>query len=502
MPRINHISPFSFRPLILAGALLLLCLNSCSRVQSIREARTIVAEADSLRSAGQSLSPFAFHLSPSKSDSTTIASAVSALEPLRLIYPTTYAHANYYYGRLLREAGNHPEAMLAFLRVVHSRTQDHVIKGRSYCNIGIMCGLATEHELAYDMYERSAEEFLKAQDSIAYYYALIDMAFELAEMKQKTLAYDLLNQVIDTFPYMQGLLLSTKAEACFKLEEYDSILYYEKQIPYPLNQEPSNLLLFAQAYAGLNCLDTAIFYANRVMEESSFYGDKYNALYILSHCDSTINKEGVLSLTSERADIQMLHTSTLNSLSQATQLLEQDLSRKPNLTWLWTLLVTLCIIATSISIYIRKKKAKHQLLSQQVESLQHKHQSLAEQNQQLQNAHSEYLEQMKQDVQQLCKNILSSTDPQAVLSWNDYNQMCKYVNTNFFGLAYKLEGLGLVEHEVRFCMLVVLKLSQKEMAEWMRMGYSSIGGKKRDLSKKLRKSSSSLYDFLLLLASE
>ncbi|MBR4459928.1 MAG: hypothetical protein IKS26_00290, partial [Paludibacteraceae bacterium] len=154
MLRTHHISPFSFRPLILAGALLLLCLSSCT---SIREAQDVVSTADSLRSEGVLFD-----------DSAKLASAVSALEPLRLIYPTAYAHANYYYGRLLREAGNHPEAMLAFLRVVHSRTKDHAIKGRSYCNIGIMCGLATEHELAYDMYERSAEEFLKAQDSIAY----------------------------------------------------------------------------------------------------------------------------------------------------------------------------------------------------------------------------------------------------------------------------------------------------------------------------------------------
>jgi hypothetical protein len=48
-----------------------------------------------------------------------------------------------------------------------------------------MCGLATYHELAYDMYECSAEEFLLASDTTAYYYALIDMAFARAEGEQK-----------------------------------------------------------------------------------------------------------------------------------------------------------------------------------------------------------------------------------------------------------------------------------------------------------------------------
>ncbi len=55
-----------------------------------------------------------------------LAFAVTTLEPVRLLFPTDYAHANYY-GRLLREAGDQPEAMLAFLRAVHSRTKDHVI---------------------------------------------------------------------------------------------------------------------------------------------------------------------------------------------------------------------------------------------------------------------------------------------------------------------------------------------------------------------------------------
>ncbi len=481
----------------MALILALACLFcSCSQVE---DARHVVAEADSLRSAGITLSPSAFHLSPSQSDSTAMADAAATLEPVRLIYPTAYAHANYYYGRLLREAGNQPEAMLAFLRVIHSRTQDHVIKGRSYCNIGIMCGLATEHELAYDMYERSAEEFLKAQDSIAYYYALIDMAFALAEMKQKTLAYDLLNQVIDTFPYMQGLLLSTKAEACFKLEEYDSILYYEKQIPYPLNQEPSNLLLFAQAYAGLNCLDTAIFYANRVMEESSFYGDKYNALYILSHCDSTINKEGVLSLTSERADIQMLHTSTLNSLSQATQLLEQDLSRKPNLTWLWTLLVTLCIIATSISIYIRKKKAKHQLISQQTEQLLLKNEQLVQQTTLLKQQHTLRREKMRQELEFARLSICNAHDWQKELHWKNYDEMCEILNAHFLFFADKLKATtALDEKEIRLCVLVFLDMfTLKQIADILSYSETGIRTYKSRVNEKFGNKGHDLRNFLL-----
>ena len=145
-------------------------------------------------------------------------------------------------------------------------------------------------------------------------------------------------------------------------------------------------MLLAQAYNSLGQDDSAVYYAHKTIEKSDFYGDKYNALYILTHSDTTLTKQEILTMTSERADISMQDfTPDREKLAIAMDLLEQDLSRKPNLTWLWATLATLCIIATSISIYIRKKKAKHQLISQQVEALQQTRDSLSAQTRQIEN---------------------------------------------------------------------------------------------------------------------
>ncbi len=503
MPRTPHISPLSLRPLIFAGALLLLCLSSCSRVQSIYEARTIVAEADSLRNAGQSLSPFTFHLSPSKSDSTTIASAVSALEPLRLIYPTAYAHANYYYGRLLREAGNHPEAMLAFLRVVHSRTKDHAIKGRSYCNIGIMCGLATEHELAYDMYERSAEEFLKAQDSIAYYYALIDMAFALAEQKRKDEAVSMTNKIEAECRdyYVLTKIWETRADAYIQAQMYDSAIYCVRQLQSRGNQEPTGFLYAAQAYNNLGVRDSALYYANRVLQLSDFYGDRFNALYILTHNDSTINTEEILRMTSDRTDIQMDYTEVRADLSHAIQLLEQDLSRKPNLTWLWATLATLCIIATSTSIYIRKKKAKHQLISQQVEALQQTRDSLSAQTRQIENEQKLRQEKMLAEIELFC-NSITEENMKKELCWIDFTQMCTIVNQRMFGLVDKLKARGITSMtEIRICVLLALdRFNAKQMANVVPCTYDSFKTTKSLIVKKLNVSRENIHSYLINLA--
>ena len=505
MLRINHISPLSLRPLILAGALLLLCLSSCSRVQSIREARTIVAEADSLRSAGQSLSPSTFHLSTSKSDSCAMAESVSALEPLRLIYPTAYAHANYYYGRLLREAGNQPEAMLAFLRVVHSRTKDHAIKGRAYSNIGTLCHWADEHKLSYQMYQECAQRFLLCSDFVMYFYALNAMAFELAlqKLSKESLA---LTDIIEKECIDEGVLTKiweTRAQSYFECAKYDSTIYCVRKLQSLGNFDQTGDLLLARAYESLGITDSALYYAKRVFEESNFYGDKYNVLYILSHYDSTLKSDEILSLTSQREDLRFdEYEPEKVKLTQAVQLLEQDLTRKPNLTWLWATLATLCIIATSISIYIRKKKAKHQLISQQMDEAREEHRLLSEQNLLLEAKQEQRQSLALKQIEQYC-NSIEVQNFREQLCWDDYKEMCSIINHYMFGLVNMLNEAGLKKKEIQLCVLVIIgKFKGRKMASILCYAENSIRGAKEDVATKLGTTSRNLRSFLLKMATE
>ena len=492
-----------FATLLLAVALLCLCA-SCSRVQSIREARTIVAEADSLRSAGQSLSPSAFHLSPSQSDSTTIASAVSALEPLRLIYPTAYAHANYYYGRLLREAGNHPEAMLAFLRVVHSRTQDHVIKGRSWSNIANMCRLAADHSIAYEIYEKAAEEFLLGNDSLNYFYVTNGKAYELAEEKRYLESIAITDEIESqcTYDVILTKIWETRADAYIQAEKYDSAIYCVRQLHSKGYNEPTGLLFLAQAYDNLGISDSALYYARLVMEQSSYHGDKYNVLYILSHHDSTLSSNEILTLTSEREDLRFdEYEPEMIMLTQAVQLLQQDLSRKPNLTWLWATLATLCIIATSTSIYIRKKKAKRQLISQQVEALQQTRDSLSAQTRQIENEQKLRQEKMLAEIELFC-NSITEENMKKELCWIDFTQMCTIVNQRMFGLVDKLKARGITSMtEIRICVLLALdRFNAKQMANVVPCTYDSFKTTKSLIVKKLNVSRENIHSYLINLA--
>ena len=454
-------------------SVLLLGLSSCTQ---IREAQMVVAEADSLRAEGVQYD-----------DSAAMARAATTLDRVRLICPTAYAHASYYYGRILREHGNPPEAMLAFLRVVHSHTKDHAVKARAYSNMGTLCYLADEYALSYEMYRLSAERFLLAKDSIAYFYSLNNMAYDLAEQGDKQGVYDLLEKVESQCTNEDVLvkILETKAEACMKANDNDSALYYSTRLWERGNHEPTGLLIRAQAYDNLGEKDSALQYAHLVLESTTFYGDKFNALYIITHNDTSINVEELLALTSARTDIQMEYTDARSLLSQAVQLLRQDLNRRPDFTWLWTIIFTALVLVIPSALYTFHKHRKIQLLSQQIEEARAAHQK-----------------RVNDEIERLCRTVTDVSSLKKTLCWGDFNKMCEVVNNRMFGLADKLKALAaLNEKEFRLCVLVALgTFHDKEMADILCYGDKSIRSIKRNVAQKLGTSSRHLRTFLLRLA--
>ena len=164
--------------------LLGLLLTACSSY-TLREAKQTVQQSDSLWHAGQ---PYA--------DSAQLAQAYETLERWALFCPDEYAHACYHYGKLLRANENPVEAMQCFINATHSRTRDYHILGRVYSNMGSICHLAGEFQLSYDMFELSANTFMRDNDTLSYYYCLNDMAFELADQEKKEETLALLDSII------------------------------------------------------------------------------------------------------------------------------------------------------------------------------------------------------------------------------------------------------------------------------------------------------------------
>ena len=463
-----------------------IALFSCAP-KALREAEEVVAQADSLRAEGCVYS-----------DSAELAQAYETLGQWQWFYADEYAHACYHYGRILREKEHPVEAMECFINATHSRTHDYHILGRVYNNIGDICHLAGEYALSYNMFEQSSEMYRKNGDTLLYYYCLNDMAYELAEQGKKKEAFCIISQIEESCTDAEVIskILETKAEAYLYAHQYDSILYYTDLLC-SNNSIGSNIfLLRAKAFTFLEQKDSAVYYANYVLSISDELFNKNSALYILTQDDESKEKQDIRLTSAERSDVQKLIEIRQGKLSQAVQLLEQDLHRKPNLTWLYAICATLIIVGLVVFIYVHKKRRQRALLSQQVNALEEQHEQIVQE-------HSEYTNKLTAQVEETCTLLSQSPHLSKDLCWNDFEKMCYVADQQLCMIASKLRQKQILnETEVRLCILVLLDLSRKQISDTLPYSLNSVGKLKDHTAKLLCTTGKNLRDFLLKMAVE
>ena len=484
-------------------------LGSCSS-RAIHEAEAVVAQADSLWQEGKMYGI-------DEGDSATLAQAYETLQKhsvfssqfsevfpfvQRTSFLRTYAHACYHYGRLLRAKDDPENAMRCFINATHTRTPDNHILGRVYSNIGDMCHLAGEYRLSYEMFEKSANMFLQDGDTLSYYYCLNDMAYELAEQGKKEETMALLNTIPVIDEDLSSLTNFTKAELYMKIGHYDSAIYYAHSARISEISSIGASLILAQSYSFLEIEDSAVYYANFIIGHSNSLSSINNALYILSNDDKTKDIDAVRQASADRSDTQKLITIRQGKLSQAVQLLEQDLAKTPDLRWLYAVIVTIIVIGSCLSLYVRKKRNQHKLLSQQVDDLNKINDSVKQRHEHIQKEYTEYKDNLLTQIEQNYAVLTQSPNIFTDIHWKDYNALCQIINDNFGMLAAKLQGIyHLSEKEIRLCILVLLEITNsKLMAEKLYYSESGIRNLKNRTAKKLGTNSVKMRNALLKLA--
>ncbi len=73
------------------------------------------------------------------------------------------------------------------------------------------------------------------------------------------------------------------------------------------------------------------------------------------------------------------------------------------------------------------------------------------------------------------------------LHWDDYKQFCTTANAYLYDAVDKLQAAQpeLSEQDIRFCVLVLVDLSAKEIADIMMLSQNSISNKKTRTAQKL-----------------
>ena len=456
--------------------LLGLLLTACSSY-TLREAKQTVQQSDSLWHAGQ---PYA--------DSAQLAQAYETLGRWALFCPDEYAHACYHYGKLLRANENPVEAMQCFINATHSHTRDYHILGRVYSNMGSICHLAGNFPLAYEMYEQSAMMYLCVKDTLLYYYDLNNMAYEVAMQADKDASFSLLEQIEKGCSDDNVLLKTceTKAELYLRCKQYDSALHYAKEIV-PIQENSALALIAAQSYSYLGNKDSATLYANIVLSLTNELYEQNNALYILTNDDNSKDIQSIRESAADRADTQKLIEIKKTKLSQAVQLIEQDLQRRFNFSWMYYIIVTLFVVGIVIWICIRYKRKHHQLLSQQISDLE----SRKKQN----------LSQMRAQIEEKCLLFTNSASLKTELNWNEYDTMCRCIDKHFYLTAKKLQIKNVLnEQEIRLCILTLLNFNRNQIADVLHYAPNGVGKLKYRVAQKLGIEGKNLRKYLICLA--
>lgn len=490
----------------------------CACSSSVREAQQTIALADSLR----------VNEGITCDDSLALAEAYSTLGHWRLIYPNAYARVCYYYGRMLRYRNDQVAAMRAFISGTHAPYvqrvvpllwfNDYHILGRIYSNIGTMCHLAGEFELSYDMYERTAACMFQTNDSILYYYALNEMAVELAEQNLHAETLSILKRIETecTDTNVLTKIWETKAILYRNLAMSDSAIYAAKQLySRSYYTGTTGLVIEAQSFWQIEQYDSALYYAKIVMDHPyASDQDKYHMLYILMKHDSSTAKEDVQALSSARADLDAeVIEPLLQQLSAAVEVLRQNLDKKPHYMYLCFILASICLIvgvAWAAKNRIKKftiiEHKKHQQLSKRnteiradIEQLQTSNEVLRQENSDLLIQHSAHREKYIQEIEQCSIALRSSTDWEKELSWKQHDKLCELADKNFYLLASKLRAKGFLnEREIHLCILVVIGgFTDKQLAKLLSYGDNSIRSIKRYTAKKLGTTGACLRDFLI-----
>ena len=495
-------------------------INACT--PAVHESRHTLDVADSLRVNEGRL----------YDDSLALAEAYTLLGHWRLIYPDDYARACYYYGRMLRHRGDQVAAMRAFIAGSHAPYIDRVVPlpwysnyhilGRIYSNMGTMSHLADEFELGYDMYELSARSFYKADDTTAFYYALNAMALQFAEQNMHDETLSLLGKIEMECADANVLTKTweTKAILYKNLAQYDSAIYAAGQLYSNGYSAASGYVTMAQSYEHLGQLDSALFYAQRVLAmPNASDKERYNMLYFFVYHDSSAGEEEKMKRYEERADIDNKNIDPVQEqLVLSVEVLRQDLDKKPHYMYLCFVLASIGLIVgvawiakTHVKRITKIEQKKHQQLTKQnaniladMGRLQANNDALRQENADLSVLHSERRAELMAQIINNCDAIRNSEKWKDVFYWNKHDKLCEVADKHLNLLSTKLQMLEVLnEREIHLCILVTIgNFSDKQLAQLLNYSEKSIRSIKLNAAKKLGTTSAHLHDFLMQKATE
>ena len=478
---------------MLLVALLVMSCTSCARW---REAKGVIAEADSLL----------VHHKIVTRDTAELNYAINTLDgPLGHIFARNeLAKAYYFMGRNFYYANDFATAAEYYILCDHMNPSDSMYKGRINSCMGFICKQDSCFEEALVFYERSSKAFHESGNDWYYAHNLLNVAEQYVNLRE----YDKLDSVlaiaegfeIDSAYYAR--MIDVKALALYNQQLYDSalvLLLGIKDYPRNIDAKTYSYLMIAKCYNQLLKIDKAKYYAEYVITHSYNSSFRSNAYYILiqsAEIEGNINQLAEYSKCREDEDRNLQHVS--ESYAQASVKLREYINNPIHIHVKEILIVLFFIIVPAVwAIWYSRKKINIKIASQkklmEQEITKWKDGILQKMNEE--KAISE-IEKRKM----ILNVVMDYADEFAIDKpiWDNDTKLFRLADSCFGFIIYRLKHTyHLRNSELKICLMVLLDFPNKEIARIVSYKEDSYPTIKRRLATKLGTSSTEMRNFLL-----
>ena len=457
-----------------------------------QEADAVVAMADSIDQTQHVI----------YDDTVALRKAIHTLNnPLgRTFKRSTLGKAFYYMGRNLEDDYSQvARAAECYVAADWLKIDDPIYRGRVNSCMGRICGNYNKDSLSLLFYERALEHFALCDDTIYYARGLLNVGKLLGALHQFEEADSILRlaakyDFTDAYRYSVNDAFAHHFYRLKTSTSIDSIIYYLQQTPI---EDSWRACTLASAFYETGQMDSAVFYAQKVIQEyNGVPGNNVGAYYIL-HKYAILNNDIIAadSIAALRMDEKRkAEVKKVDSLD-GIQVFEESLAYCEIYRWRVLLYCLAGLLAISVVVVLlwywqRAKKEVHAQAEAVQQTEMEYHQTLEEQRHQRTEALMQHVEHFR------------ARYPKPNKEWSNYEKMRTELNQSLLCLLDKLAERKLSEKEVRLCVYCLLyrDVSTKILAEYM--FYSAVGIRtfKQRTAQKLGTTAANLYDFLVELA--
>ena len=468
--------------------IVLLNIASCGRW---RKAEAVIALADSIDQTEHVI----------YDDTLALCEVIHTLNnPLgRTFKRSTLGKAFYYMGRNLEDDYSQvARAAECYVAADWLKIDDPIYRGRvNTCMAGI-CGDYNIDSLSLLFYERALEHFALCNDTIYYARGLLNVATSLNTLQDFRKADSVLKlaaqyQLTDSYRYSVNDAFANHFYQSKSPHSPDSIIYYLRKNPITDSWRASFL---ADAFYDLGQMDSAVYYATKIVHDFNIPAHKVSAYYILHKY--AIQQGDILaadSIASLRMDERRRAESGKIDSLDGVQVFEEYLAYCEVYRWRMLLYCLAGLLALSVVVALLWywQRAKKEVYAQAEAVLQ----AAMEYQQTLEEQRNQRMEALVQHVEHFCARYSKPNK-----EWSNYEKMRSELNQPLLCLLDKLAERKLSEKEIRLCVYCLLYrgVSTKILAEYMI--YSAVGIRtfKQRTPQKLGTTAANLYDFLIDLA--